>query len=72
MIDLSQFNNLISVVMYFSDKERCKQTIAESRWADGDVVCPYCGQHHCATRRAFPHISWLATSMCVRRPLGLC
>ena len=51
MIDFSHFNNLISVVKYFSNKERLKQTIAESRWADGDVVCPYCGQHHCATRK---------------------
>ena len=44
MIDFSQFNNLISVITYFSDEKRCKETIAKTRWTDGDVVCPYCGQ----------------------------
>ena len=29
---------------------KCRQTIIESRWYDGDVVCPYCGEHHCASR----------------------
>lgn len=47
MIDFSKFNNIISLTSYFTSNEVCKQAIAESRWADGDVVCPYCGKHHC-------------------------
>ena len=50
MIDFSQFDNIISVITYFSSNEVCKQTIAEERWADGDVICPHCGQHHCVKR----------------------
>ena len=47
MIDFQKFNNILSLVTYFSNKEKCKQVIVESRWADGDVICPYCGKHHC-------------------------
>lgn len=47
MIDFSNFDNLLSLTDYFNDNEKCKDAIAESRWADGDVVCPYCGEHHC-------------------------
>ena len=47
MIDFSKFNNIISLTSYFTSNEVCKQAIAESRWADGDVVCPYCGKHRC-------------------------
>ena len=51
MIDFSQFDNLIAMTMYFNNEDTCKQAIIETRWSDGDVVCPYCGQHHCATRK---------------------
>ena len=47
MINLSKFNNILSLVTYFSNDKKCEQVITESRWADGDVVCPYCGKHHC-------------------------
>ena len=47
MIDFSNFNNIISLTTYFCSENKCKQTIIESRWADGDVVCPYCGEHNC-------------------------
>lgn len=47
MVDFSKFNNLFSVMEYFSNEEICKQTIINSRWADGDYVCPHCGHHHC-------------------------
>lgn len=47
MIDFSKFNSLFSLTLYFSTDEVCKQTIIESRWQDGDIVCPYCGKHHC-------------------------
>ena len=51
MIDFSQFNNIISLTSYFNSEYTCKQAIIESRWADGDIVCPYCGKHHCVTRK---------------------
>ena len=46
-IDFSNFDNLYSVTDYFSTELICKQVIAQARWAEGDVVCPYCGGHHC-------------------------
>ena len=50
MIDFRKFNHIISLTTYFNSEGKCKQAIIESRWADGDVVCPYCGQHHCVKR----------------------
>ena len=47
MIDFSKFNSLFSVMEHFTTDSVCKKAIAQSRWADGDVVCPYCGEHHC-------------------------
>ena len=54
MIDFRQFDSLISMTAYFNTEERCKQAVIETRWGVGDrqdVVCPYCGGHHCATRK---------------------
>ena len=54
MIDFSKFKSLISLVNYFNTNEKCKQAIIESRWgvgAEQDIVCPYCGQHHCHRRK---------------------
>lgn len=51
MIDFSQFDNLISLMTYFSSNDVCKKAIVESRWKDGDVICPYCGEHHCVERK---------------------
>lgn len=54
MIDFSQFDSLISMTMYFNNEDTCKQAIIETRWGVGeaqDVVCPYCGEHHCVTRK---------------------
>ena len=54
MIDFSQFDSLISMTMYFNNEDTCKQAIIETRWGVGenqDVVCPYCGGHHCVTRK---------------------
>ena len=47
MIDFKQFDSLLQVADYFTTNDICKQTIAESRWADGVAVCPYCGKRHC-------------------------
>ena len=49
MINFSKFNSLYSVATYFNTEEKCQQAIVESRWGD-DVVCPYCGKHHCHKR----------------------
>lgn len=54
MIVFSQFDSLIAMTMYFNNEDVCKDAIIETRWGIGeaqDVVCPYCGQHHCATRK---------------------
>lgn len=41
MIDFSNFNSLVEIALYFDTPAKCKKAIAQSRWADGDVVCPY-------------------------------
>ena len=54
MIDFSRFDSLFSLMLTFSNEDACKNAIVETRWGVGDgqdVVCPYCGGHHCATRR---------------------
>ena len=54
MIDFTQFDSLISMMNYFNSEKVCRQAIIENRWGIGDeqeVVCPYCGGHHCATRK---------------------
>ena len=50
MIDFRNFNSLIALTTYFNSEKVCRQAIIESRWVDGDVVCPYCGEHHCVSR----------------------
>jgi transposase-like protein len=50
MIDFSHFNSIFELTSYFNSEERCKKVIFESRWNKHDVVCPFCGQHHCTTR----------------------
>lgn len=50
MINFSKFNSICALAIYFNTEGKCKQAIAEYRWRDGDVVCPYCGAHHCHTR----------------------
>lgn len=47
MIDFKKFNSIISLTSYFTSNKKCEQAIMESRWSNGDVVCPYCGKHHC-------------------------
>ena len=48
MIDLSQFDSLIAMIMYFNNEAVCCNAIVETRWSIGeeqDIVYPYCGQH---------------------------
>ena len=51
MIDFTKFNNIISLTTYFNTNAKCKQAIIESRWNDGDIICPFCGEHHCVVRK---------------------
>ena len=46
-INFAKFNSLIAIAEYFSSEDICKATIAQQRWGNGDVVCPYCGSTHC-------------------------
>ena len=50
MINFAKFNSLVDIALYFDTPKKCREAISQSRWADGDVVCPYCGGHHCYTR----------------------
>ena len=51
MINFKKFNSIISLTSYFNNEAKCRQAVIESRWENGDVVCPYCGGHHCVTRK---------------------
>lgn len=69
MVDLSKYTSLIDIMMHFDTPEKCKDAFAQSRWADGDVICPlmrspplpnekrhrYIYFHH--IRREYPHVS---------------
>lgn len=46
MIDFKRFDSLIQMMEYFTSDRVCREYLVESRWG-GDVVCPYCGHHHC-------------------------
>lgn len=46
--------NLIVFSEHYRKKETCYNTLIEARWGKGkkqDVVCPYCGHHHCNRRK---------------------
>ena len=54
MIEFKNFDSLIQIMDYFTDEDTCIQAIVEKRWGEGeeqDVVCPYCGGHHCVARK---------------------
>lgn len=46
ILDFNKFHSLVDMVTYFKTDQECKDFLAGSRWGD-DVVCPYCGGHHC-------------------------
>ena len=50
MINFARFNNIFDLTDYFDTEAKCRKAIFESRWEKNDVVCPFCGQHHCAKR----------------------
>ena len=46
-INFSKFDSHLEIADYFNTEDKCKQAIAQERWGEGDVVCPYCGGKHC-------------------------
>lgn len=50
MINFSRFNSIYELTSYFNSEAKCRKAIFESRWDKHDVVCPFCGQHHCTDR----------------------
>lgn len=50
MINFSKFNSIYELTSYFNSEDKCRNTIFESRWDKNDVICPFCGQHHCVSR----------------------
>ena len=37
------FNNLRELILSMPTEEMCREYLAKQRWADGKIVCPYCG-----------------------------
>src|SRR6185369_17491163 len=37
------FKNLRELIATMPDEKQCKRYLAEQRWPDGKVICPYCG-----------------------------
>ena len=51
MIDFGRFNSIFELTDYFDTDEKCRRAIRDSRWDKHDIVCPYCGEHHCVERK---------------------
>ena len=45
-INFTHFKSEISLMNYFDTEDKYKAAIAQERWGDGAVVCPYCGCSH--------------------------
>ncbi|MBR5905797.1 MAG: IS1595 family transposase [Bacteroidales bacterium] len=50
MINFERFSNIFDLTDYFDSEAKCRKAIFDSRWNKKDVVCPFCGQHHCVSR----------------------
>ena len=50
MINFAHFDSIFALTEYFNTEDKCRKAIFESRWEKKDVVCPFCGQHHCVSR----------------------
>lgn len=37
MINFAKFNSLVDIALYFDTPKKCREAIAQSRWADSDV-----------------------------------
>ena len=51
MANITKFNSLFALTRAFRTEKECKDFLIKQRWADGDVICPYCGEHHCVERK---------------------
>ena len=51
MVSLSHFNSIFELTSYFNSEDKCKHVIRDSRWEKGDIICPFCGAHHCVERK---------------------
>lgn len=51
MIDFSRFDSIYALTDYFGSEAKCRKAVFESRWEKDDVVCPFCGRHHCYVRK---------------------
>ena len=51
MMDFSRFNSIYAPTGYFDSETKCRKAVFESRWDKDDVVCPFCGRHHCYVRK---------------------
>ena len=51
MINFNHFNSIFELTSYFNTEDKCKKAIFDSRWDKNDIVCPFCGEHHCKTRK---------------------
>ena len=36
------FKNLRELIVSMPDEKSCREYLANQRWADGKIVCPYC------------------------------
>lgn len=43
----TMFKNLQEMITKLDTKEKCRTFLAEQRWPDGIVICPYCGHNKC-------------------------
>lgn len=50
MINFERFSNIFDLTDYFDSEAKCRKAIFDSRWNKKDIVCPFCGQHHCVSR----------------------
>lgn len=41
------FNNLRELILSMPTEKDCREYLAKQRWADGNIVCPYCGNPKC-------------------------
>ena len=51
MISLAHFNSIFELTSYFNSEDKCKRVIRDSRWEKNDIICPFCGAHHCVERK---------------------
>lgn len=39
-----QFNTVTELLDYYKSEEKCRETIEQMRWPDGNIICPKCGE----------------------------